>query len=73
MRGHLDLRADAEYSVLEADFQIVTDVLAALRPVAPALATARRTDRRSRRNRPEYREKSANALGSNPPPLELRP
>ena len=37
---HLDFRADAEDGVLEADFQIVADVFAALRPVAPPLAAA---------------------------------
>ena len=34
----LDFGADAEDRVLEADLQIVADVFAALRPIAPALA-----------------------------------
>src|SRR5262249_31178294 len=34
-RGYLDFRADAEDRILEADFQIVADVFAALRAVAP--------------------------------------
>src|SRR5205085_2234520 len=39
-RGHLDFRADAEDRVLEVDLEIVADILAALRAIAPALASA---------------------------------
>src|SRR5438046_558857 len=38
-RRHLDFSADPEHRILEADLEIVADILAALRPIAAPLAS----------------------------------
>ena len=67
---HLDLRVHAEDRVLEADLQVVADVLAALRAIAPPAAAAppNRSPKPPPKKSPRMSLKSANASGLKPPP-----